>query len=348
MANIIYIPILRIVPQGGVRVLVELANDLVLRGSKVTIVTSTLNYSIPFDILSEISIIATSKYRSKYLSYVIYMFVAPFYMRKGLIIANYFITYYVSIIAATCFDGKLLYFVQGIETTKQGILGWIFNFLCRVTYHSNRIITSNQYLYDWLSVNYQVPISSIDIGISDQFFDENIVNNKKEYDVIYFARDENFKRIDRFYEIIDELSSIKFIVVSQDLNLIENIRSRQHTNVICTKPDNTAQLINYIDQAKFLLYTSEYEGFGLPPLECMARGVPAVVFHNDGIMTYCVNGYNSFVVNSVDEAVNMIVKVNEPKVLYSEISINAYNTALDYRMTDALSRMNKIIDSSIS
>ena len=123
MANIIYIPILRIVPQGGVRVLVELANDLVLRGSKVTIVTSTLNYSIPFDILSEISIIATSKYRSKYLSYVIYMFVAPFYMRKGLIIANYFITTW---FVENAHGIPLAGLVGGLSAS---VIGIIFNFV---------------------------------------------------------------------------------------------------------------------------------------------------------------------------------------------------------------------------
>jgi len=335
------------VPQGGVRVLVELANDLVIRGRNVTIVTSTSNYSIPFHISDEVSIVSTSKYSSKYLSYIIYLLKAPFYMRRGLIIANYFITYYVSLVAIIFFRASLLYFVQGIETTRRGFFGWILNFLCRMTYYSNKIITSNKYLYDWLSIHHRTPISSIEIGVSDQFLDEIRANEEKIYDVIYFARSENFKRIDRFYEIVDRLSSLTFVVVSQDREIIKKI-SLLYPNVVCIVPNTTLQLISYIDKAKILLYTSEYEGFGLPPLECMARGVPAVVFHNAGIMVYCLEGFNSFIVNSVDEAVNMIVKVNESKVLCSELSANAYNTALDYRMSDAFSRMNEIIDSSIS
>jgi len=335
------------VPQGGVRVLVELANDLVLKGGEVTIVTSTLNYSVPFDMSNEVSVVATSEYESKYLSYVIYIFIAPFYMRRGLIIANYFITYYVSLIATIFFDVKLLYFVQGIETTRRGGFGWILNFLCRMTYYSKAIIASNNYLYEWLSMHYRVPVSSIGIGINDQFLDKGRTNNKKVYDVIYFARPEFFKRIDRFYEIVDRLSSLKFMVISQDLELIEKIRF-MCPNVVCVTPDNTRQLIDHIDKARFLLYTSEYEGFGLPPLECMARGIPAIVFHNDGIMTYCVDGYNSFVVNSVDDAINAITRINECKMLGLELSTNAYKTAQDYRLSTSFARMSKIIDNYIS
>jgi glycosyltransferase involved in cell wall biosynthesis len=341
----IYIPILKLVPQGGVRVLVDIANDQTSRGRNVVIVTSTLDFSIPFYLSEKVTIRQTSKYKSKYLSYIIFLLKSPFYMKDGLIIANYFVTYYVSIVASFIFNLKIIYFVQGIESIRKGTGGWILNQICRASYNSKNIIVTNKYLYEWLKANYNTPMLSIDIGVSDQFIYQEFEICDKKYDVIYFARDEDFKRIDRFYKVAELVDNVNFLVISQDYDLISKIKSK-YKNMDFAMPKNTFELIKHIDSVKMVLYTSEYEGFGLPPLECMARKVPAVVFHNDGIAIYCVNNSNSIIVYSEEEAVNAIYKILKSKYFKDMLSTNAYKTALGFRLSKSLDKLNEIIDRS--
>ncbi|MFS0784361.1 glycosyltransferase [Bacillus sp. 1P06AnD] len=51
-------------------------------------------------------------------------------------------------------------------------------------------------------------------------------------------------------------------------------------------------LINHYQQADLFLYTSWYEGFGMPPLEAMSCGVPVITTNCGGVEEYAFNGYN--------------------------------------------------------
>ena len=46
---------------------------------------------------------------------------------------------------------------------------------------------------------------------------------------------------------------------------------------------STGELVTLYSGAECFVFTSAYEGFGLPPLEAMACGTPAVVFDNSSL-----------------------------------------------------------------
>lgn len=76
--------------------------------------------------------------------------------------------------------------------------------------------------------------------------------------------------------LLKQQSKLKIVVVGgYEPNLEE--KARQVGNIDLIGRVNDPQLIELLKNAIALLYLSRYEGFGIPPLEAMAAGVPAVI-----------------------------------------------------------------------
>jgi glycosyltransferase involved in cell wall biosynthesis len=59
-------------------------------------------------------------------------------------------------------------------------------------------------------------------------------------------------------------------------------------------------LAQHYREADIHLFTSWYEGFGMPPLEAMSSGVPVIATYCGGIETYAKPGYNTLLANPGD------------------------------------------------
>ncbi|WP_016730721.1 glycosyltransferase [Saccharolobus islandicus] len=69
--------------------------------------------------------------------------------------------------------------------------------------------------------------------------------------------------------------------------------------MIFSNPDDNT-LAKLYSSVNVFLYTSYVEGFGLPPLEAMACGTPAVMVDNKGSRDYAINGLNALISPSND------------------------------------------------
>jgi glycosyltransferase involved in cell wall biosynthesis len=338
----IQIPVLAMTAHGGGRVLVEVANYLVDKGNEVSIITSKYSEKMPFIFDERIKVVKIGpNSKNKSFCALSYMVLSPFYMRKSLILANHFLTVIPSWLAILM-SSRYVYLVQDIEErffTKPS--QWLFRALCRWTYKQGRIISANAYLTSQLK-GYNEILLTLNLGISNKFIDQiNKDANKKKYDVIYFLRAQPHKRLDRFEKILKKLekSNLSVLCVSQDLELLSKYNER--VNIL--KPKDDFELIAAIDSAKIILLTSEHEGFALPPLECMARGLPAVLYECGGPSIYAKDGYNSYVIQSdADEdksaefVFDRIKSLLSNDKLYSQMSSNARDTSLNYRLDDAV------------
>lgn len=342
------IPSLALTPHGGGRVLVEIANKLVEDGNSVEIVTSNYPGSIPFELDQRVLIRKIGpKSSSKAVCVIFYLLLSPFYMRKSIILANHFLTVIPSWIAGFM-SSRYIYLVQDIEYRFFiNPIQWPLRILCRWTYQKGKIVAANAYLAMQLK-NYNNILITLKLGISSVFFTEKNKNKVKIYDVVYFIRGQQHKRLDRFENLLNkfEKKNFKTLCISQDTDLLRKFTGRVTT---CT-PKNDLELIDAIDNAKVMLLTSEHEGFALPPLECMARGLPAVLYECGGPSIYAKNGINAYVIPiSIDEetASNMVVEnisaLISDEQLYIEMSNNAKSTALDYRLDNAVNQFANFV-----
>ncbi len=335
--NSIVIPVISLLSHGGTRILVELANFLSNAGFEVTILVPKGKVNSPYQLadgvnLRQINIPSIHKY----LDYFLFLVFLPFYLRnKGVVIANFFVTMYPIWFASIMFKTKYIYFVQGIESEYRGISGKILNYFCDFTYKSKNIIAANEYLAKKLeAMGVKIKIS-INIGPASIFYNMSIPEIKeKEFHIVYFLRHESWKRRDRFDKIVNILrvkfkKEFKLLCISQDVELLNKYKKICH----CVKPKNDKELIELLDSSKVLLLTSDYEGFSLPPLEAMARGIPVVLYECGGPSLYIEHTKNSFLVDEDDEelACKYLIDILENDVLYEKLSMNAIKTAQLYQ-----------------
>jgi glycosyltransferase involved in cell wall biosynthesis len=320
---------------GGTRVVVQLANYLAAGGHEVIIVCprGRVNSAYPLDPRVRIKYIGVHT-GLKPLDYPIFLALLPFaFPRRSLLLATFFVTYYPVKLAAILRGAPYLYFVQDVESKYKGRPGMILNHLCNVTYHDDRIIAANSYLKGRLLREFHRTSVSVQIGPASPFYRERSATDKR-YDIIYFLRREKWKGLERFKSFLTRsMGRFACLCVSQDETLFESVR---HPSVVCIKPQDDDELVSCIDSGRILLFTSHEEGFALPPLEAMARGVPPVLYRCGGPDAYIRDKINGFYVEDEAQTVATVELLLGDQGLYDEVSREARATASVYRMDAAL------------
>lgn len=332
---LVRIPLINLSSHGGVRILVELANTFSRAGWRVEVLHPPRRNNTVYQldeavVVREIGI----KIGIKLLDYVVFLLLLPFYLRGGVTVANFFVTYLPSRLGTFIWGTPLLYFVQGIEFWYGGI----FDYICKLSYRSDRIIAANPYIRDDLKGRGYKVLDTIHIGPSEAFYQSAATSSSKAYQLMVMPRLEPWKRMDRFQEISEILGEIpksSILCVGQDEEILTHLAKRGFTTC---KPKNDTELLACYDQSQIFLLTSDREGFGLPPLEAMARGVPVVSFKCGGPDLYIKDNENSFLVDNVQNAADRIRLLLADASEHERLAINAKETAFHFRLSDGLSK----------
>ncbi|GAB6157190.1 hypothetical protein JCM39194_03900 [Desulfotomaculum varum] len=90
-----------------------------------------------------------------------------------------------------------------------------------------------------------------------------------------------------------------------------------------------AELGNVYRQAWVYVCASEYETFPLPPLEAMACGTPVITTPNDGVKAYAVEGENClfYETGNTRQLAATIIRLLEQPDLYKKLQAGGYQTA---------------------
>jgi len=334
----IAIPMLSARWHGGARVLLQAANHCVSRGHSVTIFCPRRQFTSNYELDSRVVVrYVGSGSGWRFLDYISFLVAVPFVLpRAAPAVANFFVTYFPVRLAALLRGVPYIYFVQDIESKYRGVGGWILNLLCKSTYTDRHMVAANPHLADRLGREFGRRCECIQVGPGEIFY-RRPVSREKQFDVIYFLRRESWKGLDRFRKFVTLCRGrVSVLCVSQDEQLLADMRQEGLT---CRKPANDEELVECLDSARVLLYTSYQEGFALPPLEAMARGVPAIMYRCGGPDIYVRHGVNSLYVQDETEAVETVLKVVVAGSIYQSLSAEAEATAARYRMEEGLERL---------
>jgi glycosyltransferase involved in cell wall biosynthesis len=200
-----------------------------------------------------------------------------------------------------------------------------FKYLKYILQNVRMIITPSYYTKKLLIENYQLSDEDIQVshlGITREYFiNPSKAENVSPY-ILYIGRINKMKNIEsiiKAYVIASESQNINLIVIGDNqnefFNFIDQFNSsdKVREKIIFMQNVNHEEKIRLIKNASLFLYPTQFEGFGLPPIEAMDLGCPVIVSNNSSMPEVCGNA--AFYVNASD--------VNEIAVGISEVLTNA-------------------------
>ena len=166
-----------------------------------------------------------------------------------------------------------------------------------IKYQDTIIVDSRSSRNDLLELYPSIPTSRVHViypGISEMFFSSMPRKSSKQNYLVYVGAIEPRKNIDRAIRIFSDLIKIKKY---REFKFLIGGRAgwkNEHIYKLVTDLGLTGKVIflGYVkdadlptlyQEAKACLYLSEYEGFGLPPLEAAASGTPSLLYHHSSL-----------------------------------------------------------------
>jgi glycosyltransferase involved in cell wall biosynthesis len=323
--NVVSIVILDFSSHGGVRVIINIANILAESGYDIHIYSSRKPTKMPYELSPMVKVHYATKLKNKVLAFLIYPFLLPFILTGDILISTFYYVRLPTKMASILRKSEYFYFIQGVECFRSGGILNILNFLCKASLNEKKIFASNRYLSKEVFKKNGRKINFINVGPSSIFFKKELTTKIKIFDIVYFARGEKFKRLDLFLDLFSNNEflekQLKIVIITLDIELANNLKSMNLQGCKIISPSDDNELISIIDQSKLLFFTSEYEGLGLPPLECMLRGLPVVTYKTYPLTDYFNNSeLSNLLVDNTTSAVSAINNILFSPELYSNYS----------------------------
>ena len=158
-------------------------------------------------------------------------------------------------------------------------------------------------------------------------FEKNIFSNFKKNNKINFliiTSNSWYKRDDQIEKIINCLSNEKFffnIISLNKTDIISNLEKSKNTKVFYSPNDFEKNLI--ISKSNFLIFNSDYEGFGLPILEALKYGLIVFCKKNKHFPEIYKNNLIYYDIKKLNLLKNEIHKIIRNKSIKQKLSFNS-------------------------
>lgn len=169
----------------------------------------------------------------------------------------------------------------------------------KIANNSLKIITGSMFSKNEIAKLLKIPEKKIDVvyhGVSEKFNTIETTNNQHgNYFLAVSSLDprKNLKNLILAFNKLN-LKNTKLIIVGSESKIFADTTGikklmQSNNNIIPTGHINDGELIGLYKNAISFIYPSFYEGFGLPPLEAMACGCPAVVSNAASLPEVCMD-----------------------------------------------------------
>jgi glycosyltransferase involved in cell wall biosynthesis len=199
--------------------------------------------------------------------------------------------------------------------------------------------TCNELIKFFCSKSYP-PIHIFHLGVSDKWFQGS--NGKKPHDKKYILFVGNVKPHKNLTALIDAFSMIAtriphdLIIVGKKDGFITGDKSAMHfaerlgSRVKFTGYVHDDILLEFFVHADMFVFPSLYEGFGLPPLEAMAAGCPALCSNIVSISEVCGEAALYFDPSNVKDIADQMLSVLNDENLRANLKIRGLVRSKNY------------------
>jgi len=349
----IYFPLMGFNVSGGIRIITNIANGLVRKGHSVSIIVPDYTPVSPFELEDSIEIkVISTKGKGiwqKLFYYIRLCFIST--QNNDVVFTTEHKTLYCLFLSKLIHvsSNRIFYLIQGYEPLSH-VQHWAKNkfikkFFCIIAKFSYKIPVRKIAVSSWSKD--QIGDSSIKVvnnGVDlSNFLPSEKNNNKTNKFVIgTMGRLAKLKGYDIFLEAVSHLNSkeIEVLILSQDdLKLPNSIKAR------IIKATNDKQIVDFYRQCDIFVFTSFMEGFGLPPLEAMACGVPVITTDCGGVRDFA-NNSNSILVptGDVHSITNAIIMLKKDRNLRESLRQQGLETVKKFSLEIMIERYCQVLE----
>jgi glycosyltransferase involved in cell wall biosynthesis len=326
----IVFPLMGFSVSGGVRALIEHASGLARRGHRVLVLVARPSWGPSFPLDERVEL-RQSAVRRLVLGEMLWL-LRQIPQTADAVVANYYLTAYPVALATHLQGPKGYYFVQGYEPG-------IFSFASNRRYRAlQRVLAALSY---WLPLN-QIVVSSwlgrqlprsasqtlpiVNEGVDTSIFTPHPRHgrNNAVHRIMTIARSAPGKGLQDFELsmriLAKEMPNSEVLLVSQERSLaIDTPLSSELVH-----PVDDAELARCYNRSDVFVFPSLQEGFGIPPLEAMACGIPVVTTDCGGVLDYALDGVNC-----------LVVPVGDPQAIARSVQRILTDRSLAERLSEA-------------
>ena len=299
---------------GGVKVLVTLANEMAVRGWRVTFLAPDFADVPPFPLRPDVEMVSVRtgpawlplQLRQVYHYAKLAVLSAR---RADICLANYFPTAYCAVLSRLLTNRRasVVYYVQGYEAVSHGLIAdahplsrMIRYLLARFSYRLPALIIC---VSDWVrgqigrdgSMVAHAP--ALDLSV---FCARSPTRGNSSVVIGTIGRKGKTKGYEYFLqaiELLPDLSRVRVLVASPEPGEVPVPCQVPAERLLARSEQAMAEFYNCCD---IFVLPSRVEGFPLPPLEAMACGCAVVVTACGGVSDYAQDGVNCLVVPPAD------------------------------------------------
>jgi glycosyltransferase involved in cell wall biosynthesis len=344
----IVFPLLNLNKSGGTRIALQYCEELSNLNYNVLIITKKDSNPNIFPIPDGILIKYVNVKLSKYFGYISYLFsFFKTFNSNDILIATSWQAYFITLFNFHPFN-KTLLLIQHDDDIILANKFSIKRLLFRIIYNLpiQKISVS-----EWLSVHlkkkYKINTFPIPNGINISNYSKiNSLSQKKEdsyFDVMTIARNVKWKGFTDFIaamEIANKyIPNLRIIIVSS-----ENIAVNLNLHYLYFKPINDHELNLLYSNSDCFVFSSWIEGFGLPPLEAMANGIPVITTRCGGVLDFVNDKINCLLVDikSPQQIADAILELKENVNLKNNLIQNGYLTANEFTIKASVRKLDNI------
>jgi glycosyltransferase involved in cell wall biosynthesis len=330
---------------GGNRVIIELANRLADRGHDVSITAITLDEfnwygkeNIKAKLNTAFPSVITRIIRQK-IQHENYLDVQTDLLKRIIPDCDINIATFCLTVAPTVYSnkGKPFYLVQNYEPYFFKEPKWL-----KIANDSYDLPAIKLCVSHWL----QQKTGGVYIGngVNTEVFNQQCPFGEKEPNsVLYFYRGMPTKQDGLALECLGKLyekKKVKIHIIAQD-NFAKKINPMFPFELHIEPSD--IELAKLYSSTRILLFTSLFEGFGLPPLEALACGTNVVSFPFDG-NEFLVDKENCLLGKNKDELVSCMLELLENDELSMEQLSNGKKTVADHNFDKVIDRLESVFE----
>lgn len=295
---------------GGTRVFIELANRLAVADS-VEILCPANRTKTSFEINHNVIIkpcgISDAGFIVNFYNLLILIFIAIFKRRQSIIIISDPIF---SILPLFFKRARTIRFVQSddynIYNDGHVLKHWsiikVYKLFTRISYALKiEYIFNSRFSYEQFiavskrrNVPYQAVLPGVNLAVFkplDHHDEIESMNNKIQIAIV--ARAHPMKGFQDFVAawynsaLVEYKNLVNIVLISPD-----DLSSFNIAGMKLRKPQNDSELAFVLQRTDIFVFTSWWEGFGLPPLEAMACGCAVIMPAIKGVQEYAIDGQN--------------------------------------------------------